>query len=238
MKLLSGIIELKPGWYVQVPYPMTELDFARYRFDPITLGIIAIAATGTAITYQAQRQQGKAAAAQAKTEQAILERNAAAQQAIAEYNAQLAERQAGEEREAARRAAKKFRREGERFAGTQRVQLARGGVLSTEGTPALLLEETIQELEQERVDILKEGFRRGEFLESQAVGLRFGAATEAAGLRFAGAAARARGINIRRGAGLASIGTLLTGAGQIGYMGYQLRTKKGAKPPKTFVRTK
>lgn len=236
MKLLSGIIELKSDWYVRLPYPMTEIEMAHYRFDPITLAIIGVAAAGTVVAYAGQQQQARAATAQVKTQQAILERNAASQQAIAEYNAQIAERQADEERKAARKAARKFEREGKRLIGTQRVQLARGGVLSTEGTPALLLEETAQELEQERIDILTEGFLRGEFLESEAVGLRFRGTTEAESLRFQGAAAGARGANIARGARLASMGTLLTGFGTIGLRTSQLRDRQ--RPPKTFVPNK
>lgn len=204
------------------------------------LAITAIAGGGAGLGLQlkGQYEAGKAAVAQAETEQAILLQNAATARAIAEYNAQLKERQAEDEREAARTAAEKFEKEGERFRGTQRVQLARGGVLATEGTPALLLEETAQELEQERLDILKEGFRRGEYLESQAVGLRFRGATEATALTFQGAAARARGINVARGYRLASMGTLLTGVGGLGYRGYQLKGGGKAKPPKTFVRNR
>ena len=192
----------------------------------MALGTLAIIAGGAGLGLQmkGQYEAGKAAQAQAETQQAILERNAQSQQAIANYNAQLLERQAEEERVATRKEAEKFEKEGRRLRSMQRVQLARGGVLATEGTPALLLEETAQELEQERLDILTEGFKRGEFLESQAVGLRFQGATEAESLRFQGAAARARGINIARGARLATMGTLLTGAGRIGYQYSKLRS--------------
>jgi hypothetical protein len=189
------------------------------------LAITAIAGGGAGLGLQlkGQYEAGKAAQAQAETQQAILNQEAETRQAIAAHNAEIARRQAEDEREAARVAAEKFEKEGERLRGTQRVQIGRGGVLATEGTPALLLEETAQELEQERLDILKEGFRRGEFLESQAVGLEFRGATEARSLRFQGAAARTRGINIARGTRLASVGTLLTGAGQTAFRASQLR---------------
>ena len=190
--------------------------------------IAAGTAVSTTMTIQGQRQQAAAAQAQEETEEAILRQNAEAQRAIAEYNAQMAEREAEAERVAARREAEKFEKEGRRLKGTQRVLLARGGVLATEGTPALLLDETAQELEQERLDILKEGFRRSEYLESQAAGLRFGGESEARSLRYQGAAARARGANLARGYKLASrgqYGTLLTSAGQIAYTRHRL--KKG-----------
>lgn len=193
----------------------------------MVLSALAIAggATGLGLQLKGQYEAGKAAQAQAETQQAILNQDAAARDAIAKHNAEIARRQAEDEREAARIAAEKFEKEGEQFVGTQKVQIARGAVLSAEGTPALLLEETAQELEQERLDILKEGFRRGEFLESQAVGLEFRGATEARSLRFQGAAARTRGINIARGTRLASMGTLLTGAGQTAFRVSQLRRK-------------
>jgi len=169
-----------------------------------TVALTAAAATTTA----GQIQQGKAAEAQGKSEQAILE-----------HNARIAEEQAEDERTAAKTEAEKFAEQGRRLMGTQRVQLARGGVLSTEGTPALLLEQTAQELEQERLDILTEGFRRGEFRES-----------EAFGLRFQGTSARASGSNIRRGSTLAATGTLLTGLGQVGLASSSF-TKSTVKPP-------
>ena len=193
----SGVVELKPGWYVRPPYPMTEMEMARYRFDPITLLIIA----GVAVSTVGIVQQGKAAEAQGKSEADILA-----------FNAAQKEKDAEAEREAARKAGIKFEREGERLLGTQRVQLARGGVLATEGTPALLLEETAQELEEERIEILKGGFARAEFRES-----------EAFGLRFQGASARARGRNLKRGSQYAAGGTLLTGLGAAGFARSQLR---------------
>lgn len=160
----------------------------------------AVSVAGTAYQAYGQYQQGKAADAQAKSEQAILE-----------HNARIAEQQAEDERQAAAREAEKFEKEGKHFKATQRVQLARGGVLATEGTPALLLEETAQELERERLDILTEGFRRSKYRIS-----------EAYGLRYQGSAARARGKNIKRGATLATAGTLLTGMGQAAYTKYKL----------------
>jgi hypothetical protein len=157
--------------------------------------IIALLAAGTATAAVGQYQQGKAAEAQSESEQDILN-----------YNARLKEEEAEDMREAARREADKFAEEGRRLMGTQKVRLARGNVLSAEGAPALLLEETALELDLERLDILKSGFKRAGYAES-----------EAAGLRFEGKSARARGKNLKRGATLAAGGTLLSGMGQAGY---------------------
>ena len=164
------------------------------RFDPVTIAVIAIGA-GAGIQAYGQYQQGKAAEAQGKAEQAILN-----------YNAQLKERQAAAELDRARAEALRFEKEGEALLGTQQVALAKGGVLTTVGTPALLLEQTAQELEADRMSILTEGFLAKSFRES-----------EAEGLKFEGRAAKARGKNIKRGARLAAGGTLLTGIGSAAF---------------------
>ena len=165
--------------------------------------IIGLLIAGTATAVVGQIQQGKAAAAQGKTEQEILNFNAA--QKIKE---------AEEIRAAAQEEAIKFAREGRRLKGAQRVAIARGGVLAV-GTPALLLEETAQELEADRLAILEQGFLRGEFAES-----------EAFALSFAGVSAKARGKAAKRGAQLAAAGTLLTGLGEVGLVREQLKKRK------------
>ena len=169
----------------------------------LTIGLlIAGAVTGTVGAIQ----QGRAAEAQAKSEQDILNFNAA--QKIKE---------AEEIREAAAEQARKFGKQAKAFKGKQRVAIARGGVLAT-GTPALLLEETAQELEADELAILEQGFLRGEFAES-----------EAFAARFAGASARARGKNIKRGSRLTAAGTLLTGIGTAGLASSQIGSTSTGK---------
>ena len=164
-----------------------------------TIAVIAIAA-GAGTQAYGQYQQGKAAEAQGKAEQDILN-----------YNARLKERQATAELERARTEARRFGKEGEALLATQQVGIAKGGVLATVGTPALLLEQTAQELEADRMAILKEGFLAESFRLS-----------EATGLRFQGASAKARGKNIKRGARLAAAGTLLTGLGTAAFAKHKL----------------
>lgn len=197
MKLYSGLIELKPGWFIRLPYPMTEMEISRYRFGPLVVPLIIV---GAGLMAYGEYQQGQAAKAQGETEQELLN-----------YNAKLKEREADAERERARLAAEQFGKEGEALLGTQQVQLAKGGVLTTIGTPALLLEETALNLNKDRLTILKEGYLAGSFRES-----------EAEGLRYQGRAAKAAGINTARGANLQAAGTLLTGFGSAGYAKYQM----------------
>ena len=156
-----------------------------------TLAIIALGA-GAGISAYGQYQQGQTAEAQGKAEQQI-----------AEYNAKLKERQGKAEEERARADALRFEKEGEALLGTQQVGIAKGGVLSSVGTPALLLEETAKELEADRMAILKEGFLAGSFRES-----------EAEGLRYEGRAAKARGKNLKTGYTYAAGGSILSGFGK------------------------
>ncbi len=157
------------------------------------MGSAALLIAGAAISAGSAIQQGAAAAEQSRAEQKILEQNAL-----------LAERQAQAERDAAADVAQKFEKEGRRLTGAQRAAFARGGVLATEGTPLLVIEETLAELEEDRINILREGFLRGEFRES-----------EAFGLRFRGEAARARGRSAQRGSVLSAGGSILTGASRV-----------------------
>ncbi len=136
-------------------------------------------------------QQGRAAEAQGKLDQQI-----------ADQNALLKERQAALEVERAREEARIFGREGEALLGTQQVALAKGGVLTSIGTPAFLLEETERELELDRRAILKEGFLAESFRLSEAENLRFG-----------GRVAKARGKNLRRASTFGAVGSILTGFG-------------------------
>ena len=153
--------------------------------------VVALTVASAGLTAYGQYQQGKAAEAQGKAEQEILN-----------YNAKLKEREATAERERAYAEAQRFKKEGKALLGEQQVTLAKGSVLTTVGTPALLLEQTAQELEADRMSILREGFLAESFRE-----------TEAEGLRYEGRAAKARGKNIKKGANLQAGGTLLTTAG-------------------------
>jgi len=187
--------------------------------DPFTFWAIALLIAGTAMQAYGQYQAGEAAEAEARNQQAILE-----------YNAKIEERRAEAERKRAEEEARQFEREGKALLGEQQVGLAKGGVLTSIGTPALLLEETAQELEADRNMILQEGLR--------AESLRL---SEAEGLRFKGRAARARGANLKTGYRYQAAGTLLTGLGTAaGYGSFGGTTKSpyggGSLSPSTARR--
>ena len=164
---------------------------------------VVVIGAGAGIQAYGQIQAGKAAEAQAKSEQALLE-----------HNAQIKEREAKAERDRAIAQAKRFEEQGEAFKGKQKVTIAKGGVLTTEGSPLALIDETIEGLEEDKRSILKEGFLGESFRLS-----------EAQGLRFQGRSALARGKNIKAGSKLSAAGTLLTG------LGSAASTRNELKPP-------
>ncbi len=171
---------------------------------PLVIPLIIAGASVSAYTAYESGQQGK--------------RDAKAQQDLAEYNATLKERQAAAELERAQEEARQFGKEGEALLATQQVTLAKGGVLTTVGTPALLLEETAQELEADRLAILKEGYLAESFRLSEAEGLKFG-----------GRVAKARGAATARGGKFAAIGSILTGLGTAAYAGSKSGFSFGGK---------
>jgi len=156
----------------------------------VAVAVTAIA-VGAGVQAVGQIQAGAAADVASKNEQDLLN-----------YNAALKDQEADQERARGVAEAKKFEKQARRLKGSQVVQLARGGVLATEGTPSLLLEETALELEADRKTILEEGFLRGSFRQSEGIIQR-----------FEGRSARARGSAAKKGSVLAAGGTLLTGIG-------------------------
>ena len=146
------------------------------------VAVIAVTAVSAVMSAKAQKEQGEA------TEE------------LAEYNAEIKEQEAAAELARRQEEAKQFEDRGKRFQGEQVAKIAKGGVLMS-GTPAILLEETAQALEDDRAAILREGYLAQSFRQS-----------EAAGMRFQGKAAAKYGRN-------ASRATLLSGAGSALSMG-------------------
>ena len=154
------------------------------------MGLAAVFIAGTAMQAIGQYNQGRALKDQAEAEQDILN-----------FNADIKDREAKAQLERSRAEALRFEREGEQLQGRQQVALAKGGVLSSTGTPALLMETTADTLDQDRMSILREGFLAQATKEQ-----------EAEGLRFQGRAARSRGRNMKTASDL-SIGTSLLTSG-------------------------
>jgi len=157
--------------------------------------VVAAGAVGTGLQAYGQLQAGKAAQEQGKAEQRILD-----------YNASLKEREATAARERAMEEARMFEERGRELQGTQKVTLAKGGVLSSEGTPALLMTEMARNLEADRNKIIKEGYLAESTLRS-----------EAKGLRYEGMAAKVRGKNANTGYKYGAMVSLLTGFGNTYY---------------------
>ena len=200
---------------------MTESD------DPITIALVgtkAVAATGAAATpgligfggqvtaagaigaagigigAYSGIQQGRAAAAQGSF-----------QQKIANRNAQQAELEAEGKRQAAAEAAIQRERQGRALKGSQVAKFAKSGV-SMRGSPLSVLVQTAQDIEADRLTILREG--------------AIGASTDefrAGILRAEGSAAKSRGLASKRGSILSAVGSTATGASSL-----YLRNKKAS----------
>lgn len=159
-------------------------------FEPLLIPLII---AGGTVAVVSTVQQGRAAAAQGR-----------AAQAIAERNALLAERQAEEERVAAAAEALRQEREGKALKGRQRALFAKSGV-ELRGSPLSVIVETAQNLEADRLTILREG------------AIRAGTAQAQAGIfRAGGKAAKARGRAAKRASILTAVGTGLSTVGQVG----------------------
>ena len=130
------------------------------------------------------------------------ERDAKAQQAALNQQAELARKKGEAERERALEEVRQFEKEGEAFQATQQVQLAKGGVLASIETPAMVLERTAQELEADKLTIMKEGYLAESFGESGAFNLR-----------FQGEIARARGKAAKTASYYSAAGSILSSVG-------------------------
>lgn len=159
-------------------------------FEPF---IIPLIIAGGAIATVSQIQAGRAA-----------ERQGQVAADIAARNALLAERQAGEQRVAAAAEALAQERRGKALKARQRAVFAKAGV-ELRGTPLSVIAETAEELEADRLTILREG------------AIRAGTSRAQAGIfRAEGAAAKAKGRARKRASILTAVGTGLSTVGQVG----------------------
>lgn len=192
MKLYSGIIELKPNWYIRLPYPMTWMEMARYRFDPVLTPYLI--AGGIGLAAAGEIQAGRVASAEAESQEAIANYNAAVQ----EREAQAVEQRTGLEQQ---------RQAQESARAMSRIQARIGvsGAVPTVGAPLRLQAKQASEFEMENLMI---GYR---------------GATEAARARSAAEITRiqakvyGRRAKTAKQAGYMRAGTtLLTGFGSMG----------------------
>ena len=188
-------LELKPGHFIRVPAGMNMMELSRYRFTGAEILLIAAIAGGTIATV-ATVQQGRAAEAQGKF-----------QEQIAIRNAQQAQREAEGRRQAAAELAIQKEREGRRLRGRQRALFAKSGV-ELRGSPLSVLVETAQDIEADRLTILREGA-----LSASSDEFRAGI------LRAEGSAAKQRGKAAKRASVLSAVGQGLSTAGTVAAIG-------------------
>jgi len=186
MKLLTGIIELKDGWFVRLPYPMTEMELAHLRFDPGTIALIV----GTSLQAAGQIQQGRVAEAEGE-----------AQEEWAEYNAKVMEADAAERMAAAKMEESRVAREQKMARGVQKAAFAKAGV-TLEGSPLEVIADTYEQYAIDRGLVLRQGLLASRGLRQQA---QFA--------RYRGQIARAKGKAAKRASYLQAFGTMGMAAG-------------------------
>jgi len=120
---------------------MTKMEMARYRFDPITIAMVA----ATALTAAGQIQGGRAAEAEAKS---------AAN--MSEYNAKVQEQEARAIEQKSRFDSIKQAEAGERYMSSLQANIGASGS-SGMGTPLLIQAKSAEELELENLLIGYEG---------------------------------------------------------------------------------
>jgi hypothetical protein len=175
------------------------------------IAIIGLTAAGVGVSAYSMYQTGQAQARQAK-----------AQSAWADYNAKVAQREADAERKAAAFEAEQQKRQGKMLLARQRAMVGAKGV-EFEGSPLLVAEDTAAQLAIENANIRTTGQRRVMAYESQSI-----LDTMQAGMYRSSAKDYARAGTIGAGA------SILQGAGNIGYMGYDMGLW-GTKTPKKNV---
>lgn len=188
--------------------------------------LIAGGATGMGMQMKAQHEAGKAASraaeTQAQTEAAWREYNAQLAERDAQIARELAERRAKEELEAAATEEGKLRKAGERLKAKQRARYGKAGV-TFEGSPEEFMTGTASELEWDALEIRRGGQTRAQsaLYGGRVEGQRYTA--EAALSRYMGRSALLRGRTSRRASRYGMLGTGLTGATSLAYMGYSLK---------------
>ena len=187
-------LELKPGHFIRVPIGMNMMELSKYRFSGAELAIIALAAAGTATAVVGQVQQGAAAKKQGEFQSKIAARNA--EQAI---------KDAEGKRQAASEAAIQKEREGRDLRGRIIGAQAKSGTAIGRGTNLSTLVQAAEDLEADRLTILREGAIAGATDE-------FRAGT----ITAQGSAAKARGTAASRASILSAVGTGATGAANVG----------------------
>ena len=170
----------------------------------ITAIATAMAETATAIAPMAMIGGGVVGGVGAYMQGQAADDAAKAQEKIYAQQAAIKEAEALKEQELAREKADQFMTKGEQLLSKQKTLYAKGGVLLS-GTPSLVIDNTYQNLQEDKRRILEEGY----LLSEQKM-------NEAYGLKMQGAAARARGKNAKSASYWGMAGSILTGIGGYG----------------------
>lgn len=214
----------------------------------LAIGSLATTAVGTGISIYGQRQAAKTAQSvgdynarisemAGEYNASVAEQNAAQVAATSAYNAKLLENQALQTEMDARENVRRKRLENTRYLSTQRSRFAAAGV-TDEGSPLEAMAETAKLLEMDALEVNRQAqiraaqVRAGAAEERRQGTFQAGQYKQQAGFeRFYGAAGAAKsrygGAAEASAYRVASVGTLLQGAGQIAGSAYTFR-RQGA----------
>jgi hypothetical protein len=185
-------IELKKGWYIRTWPGITKGELLRYRFDPVTMMMVA----GGGMMVGGQVMGGLSAKAEGE-----------AANAIAKYNANLKIQEAAEIQRQASEEAIDVQEAGQELMASQRASYLASGV-NLQGTPMTVLNKTAYEIEKERLNILRQG----------QIGANY-ATSEANILRLQGKLAKKKGKTAFYSSLLSAGGTVLMAGSQLGFGG-------------------
>jgi hypothetical protein len=147
----SSLVELRPGWVVRRPWGVSDFEFAKYRFEPVTIALLiggALSTAGSISQAQAAKAEGKA------------------QNQIAEFNARQLEAQSQSRMEAARMDEGMAARKARILQG--RMIAKQGASGSLEGSPLEILSDLVYETQTERALTLRAGVMDATTMRNQA----------------------------------------------------------------------
>lgn len=174
------------------------------------IAIISLAATATGLQAYSQYKQGK-----------VAEQQARAEAAWHDYNAKMAKREEEAERQATIRETQQHARQSKELLARQRVLAGASGITMM-GSPLLVAEDTAAQLVLERGWMREAGARRAARWRSRSI----------LDITKAGVA-RGAAAGYRRAGTLSAGTTLLSGAADVGLMGYKMGVGKKKLPKAT-----
>jgi len=190
----------------------------------VEVAIIALLATGTGLAAYGAYEQGKSAQQQAKAEAAWQMYNAKLGQRQAAYLQAQAAREAESTKKLALFEVARQKREARQVLARQRALIGASGV-TMEGSPLLTAEDTAAQLALEGANRIAQIETEGATRQAEFQQRIYGYKSQSILDISEASASRAAAVGYGKAGTIGAGASLLSGAGQIGYMGYSMRKK-------------